>query len=596
MITTFKTINETKKISRTKMTDSSMKDVDIINANLQPDDDKQPLKKDLLAAEPSCTNTITIDKKDLVTTSEPPSNQTKQHRLRRIGHLFLFVSYILGILWTCLHPSLSILTGELKCRGWFLDEHSIEIRFVDAQAKRNSVHVPDFLKPTRTIINGTASMSWCDNLALTPSNVVCHRHDNRFDMVMVQPRSNALDATEEAVVVVLPAFQESDNSKLHKAMLQAIDYLADPIATPWLAKTVYIVTPAKPIITLDETVLNFLDAYLGREASTYYRPNNPSYVNAVSPLLPPQFSTAILRNLIVVNVTDFSTTRENIGGDGQTNALTGQTHLAILPQGNNGVLPNADLVFLVGKLLERTTFRNTLFYPNTSSTFLTHGYTQESIRATSAIDVMLQHDSIQRILQQIASKPPKVVHNILQTWSNDFINLLLFVRTLAFGPTPPHAPALDRGIDSLTIQVSFEGMYRRDPAEELIQYVLLYLVRALGNLHERLHHSFTLYWLPTPQTFVTHMEYFLPNVLLLLPLAIRAFGLLLPDIMASCKEADKNSSTSSKSTKVRIGQFVACVLAAYILVPMAFAHTALAYLPSMLVTPLLAFPDYSRWI
>ena len=39
-------------------------------------------------------------------------------------------------------------------------------------------------------------------------------------------------------------------------------------------------------------------------------------------------------------------------------------------------------------------------------------------------------------------------------------------------------------------------------------------------------------------------------------------------------------------------QFVACALAVYILIPIAFAHASLAYLPSVVWTPLLAFPDY----
>jgi hypothetical protein len=155
---------------------------------------------------------------------------------------------------------------------------------------------------------------------------------------------------------------------------------------------------------------------------------------------------------------------------------------------------------------------------------------------------------------------------------------------------------LERGIDSLTIQAEFDGVYRRDPSEEMVQYVMEYMVRSLGNLHERLHHSVTLYWLPTPRKFVSHMEYFLPNVLLLLPLAIRAFGLLLPALKAKRNEEDPDSKKHAKQQRIRMTQFVMCVLSAYVLVPIAFCHTALSYIPSLLVTPFVAFPDYASWI
>jgi GPI-anchor transamidase subunit GAA1 len=397
------------------------------------------------------------------------------------------------------------------------------------------------------------------------------------------------DATEEAIVVVLPSLEMSGKSKLYKALFQSIANLADPIASPWLAKTVYFVTPLSPRNeSLDQTVDLFLNAYLG-ERKPEFRIDNKNYT-AVPPL-PPRFSTAILRNLIVLDVHDNSTSRVgNSNNNNKANQLSGKTHLAILPQGRKGVLPNGDLVFVIGKLLERASFFNARLYQNSESTFLTHSYTQQSLQASSAIQQMLQHDMVQNVLLS-HTQNPKMTEHKLQSYANDLINMLLFVRTMAFGPTPPHAAALDRGIDSLTLQVDFEGLFQRDPSEELMQYVL-FMVRSLGNLHERLHHSVTLYWLPTPKTFVSHMEYFLPNVLLLLPLAIRAFGLLLPALL----DQEKKSTTSSQKTRVRLIQFGLCVLAAYILVPIAFANTALSYIPSLLVTPLVAFPDYSSWI
>ncbi|KAL3930597.1 MAG: hypothetical protein SGARI_004438 [Bacillariaceae sp.] len=176
--------------------------------------------------------------------------------------------------------------------------------------------------------------------------------------------------------------------------------------------------------------------------------------------------------------------------------------------------------------------------------------------------------------------------------------MLLFAYTLSgFGNVaPPHAPALDKGIDALTIQATFEGVYRRDPSQELMQYVMTYLTRSLGNLHERLHHSVTLYWLPSPRKFVSHMEYFLPNVLILLPLAIRAFGLLMPVLLKAPHDKDDDDKNHDRRQRIRMVQFWLCLLCAYVLVPIAFYNTALSYVPSMLVTPIVAFPDYASWL
>ena len=249
-------------------------------------------------------------------------------------------------------------------------------------------------------------------------------------------------------------------------------------------------------------------------------------------------------------------------------------------------------------------------------------------------------------------------------WANGMVDVSLFARTLAVGPVLPHVAALERGIDSLTVRASFTGTFHRDPAVEFVQYSE-YIVRSLANLHERLHHSFTLYLLPTPKTFVSHIEYLLPNILLLLPLAVRVFGMILPamkgglDLTAvggvllillivaivmlltttvlsssnddsqqqtmtamllvmyvgvaifwiqkilwrkrkpiekssGIKDKEDIEDDSSDTTRtIQTLQFVSCALAVYILVPIAFAHASLAYLPSMLWSPLLAFPDYA---
>lgn len=629
-------------------------------------------------------------------------------RIQIIIRILLFLPYVLAPIWTCLHPIVSVLTGELKCRGWFLDEHSIETRFMEGQSPNE---IPSHLKNLGEAVlpngNDTGSansdpLSLCDffagggDLDYNPNNLICHSHGDHFDIVMIKPLSNALDATEEAVVLVVPSPEEmyllpvssddeEDNddgttinekkdwgtSRLHQALIQSIKHLADPIGTPWLAKCVLIVTPTinktsnnsdtANMRSLDETVSSFLDAYLGQqEIPRDYQINRQQHPKQqMVPQLPPRLSGAILRNLLVLQVFDNeSSTTENTK---KTN-YNRSTDLAILPQGQRGVLPNADLVFLVGRLMERTNFMKTAH----DKTFLTHPYTQQSKDATIWINQKVDGLGLDK---KMATK--------VKLWANGIVDTSLFARTLAVGPVPPHAAALDRGIDSLTIRVTFTGTstFRRDPVVEFVQYTE-YLVRSLSNLHERLHHSFTLYLLPTPKKFVSHIEYLLPNILLLLPLAVRAFGLLFPamkgglDLMAmggvglamilvaiamvlptiispilsslssgtdnnslqttnamllvlyvvvaifwirqilwrrcdqqsisgdesdnkeeGAEEDDTDDDIAAKS--IQTLQFLSCVLAAYVFVPVAFAHASLAYLPSLLWTPLLAFWDYS---
>jgi glycosylphosphatidylinositol transamidase len=533
----------------------------------------------------------------------------KDDKMKRIWRKLLVLPYFLGLIWTCLHPIASVLTGELKCRGWYIDEHSIEIKFAEVSSWGAPKHLEIDL-PRKA--QGLARL--CDNFETNnTTNLSCHaHHGDSFHVATVVPLSNAVDPTEEAIVFVVaaPATGDWTTSTFHYVLLHSLQRLADPIQTPWLSKTFMLVSPSSPSDSLDDTVSTFLDAYLGsRQASSPVPP------------LPPKLSGALLRTMIVLDVQDNS--KKGISRSRTEKETPGRTEFTILPQGRRGVLANMDLVFLIGQLFRRSMLLNEKQYPD--STFLAHGYTQQA-------------KDVQRYLD-IFSNEYLSLDDKTKAWAEEMANMGLFAYTMAMGPHPPHAPALDRGIDSITIQARFEGAFWRDPAVEMIQY-LEFLVRGLSNLHERLHHSFTLYMLPTPKKFVSHVEYFLPNLLLLLPLAVRAFGLILWDIhglhlgtVGSAILVTLSSMGVMLLSSVAHGsdiptmntwlfglyalaallwktmvlggqkkedyqrilqslQFVACTTAVYILVPIAFAHTSLSYLPSLLWTPLLAFPNY----
>jgi glycosylphosphatidylinositol transamidase len=177
-------------------------------------------------------------------------------------------------------------------------------------------------------------------------------------------------------------------------------------------------------------------------------------------------------------------------------------------------------------------------------------------------------------------------------------------------------------------------------------------IRALSNLHERLHHSTTLYLLPSAYKFVKHEEYLIPNLLLLVPLVVRAATLALNDIrqfdlrimgwmllialgatlgidsfVAQQYEGELESSEQqtkqntwlamtyaaslvlfyqkvlrqrSKAREMQVdtrsalqsAQLVVCLVAIYVHVPITFGHISLAYPSALFWVPCLAFPSF----
>lgn len=373
----------------------------------------------------------------------------------RIYRTLLFLPYFLGVLWTCLNPVVSIITGELKCRGWYLDEHSIEIKFADGA----SWDVPSHLKvslPSTPL--GQSNL--CEALA-SRENLSCHVHGDHFSMVTITPLANALDPLEEAIVLVIPAPPQSDwtGSNFHYTILTSIAKLADPISTPWLAKTLIVVAPHGDS-SLEQTVQFFLNAYLG----------NPSQLEEEQsgvPPLPPKISGALLRSLVVFDIDDKSVKGAMHRGQISPDQL-GRAEFAVLPHGRRGVLPNLDLVFLLGKLFTRTMYLSPQKFPRSS--FFTHDYAHASTAATSFVSEQLS----------TMAMVPKQNHKAILQWSQNLVDMGLFAYNLAMGPYPPHAIALDRGIDSITLKAKFEGAFYRDPSVETIQY-MEYLIRALSN-------------------------------------------------------------------------------------------------------------------
>ena len=155
------------------------------------------------------------------------------------------------------------------------------------------------------------------------------------------------------------------------------------------------------------------------------------------------------------------------------------------------------------------------------------------------------------------------------------------------------------------------------------------LVRGLNSLSERLHHNVNQYIMPSAHTFVSHSEYILPAVLLILPLALRVIKTLLQKevkvnfqkcgifgasaiamsyIFCYIQRRSMYTSTMQATfvllayllalglaslTKGSDGlQVVACMLGLYFHLPIAMTHISLFLLSAIIWVPFLAFVEY----
>ena len=526
-------------------------------------------------------------------------------RWARIKLPLLVLPYVIGVVWHCLHPLVSVFTGHMVPRRWYIDESSLEPSYFRMD------HQYDLLqqKQHRSRLN-----SLCEALATEDSDAIsCHRHQDQFEIARILPTVGTIAPVTEAIVLFVPSSKDWANDQFHASVLQLVRRLS---VAPWLAKTVLLVTPS-PGVTIEhlltDTVDSFLDSYLG-PLETFSGSGNYSQAP-----LPSSFTGAILRNLLVLDIA--------AQPDGPR-----EIEIRILPQGRRGVLPNMDLTFLTMFVYSKS---NMIARKRIPSMLVMHPYSTKTNEMWT-----------QWIQPHLDSR--------LHDWARKLTELLAFEYSLAMPPYPPHASALDRGIDALTIQAVLQGRSEQARARDVAEFVqkMELLVRSLSNLHERLHHSTALYLLTSPERFVKHEEYLVPNLLLLIPLIVRALSLVLIDIQrfhwgafkwalqwtlagtALCvavglplvdgwvardwvatdrmtashgvvalvylallvffglrgRRGRKNIWMEKQHSQETI-QFLACMWALVVHVPISFGHVSLAFPSSLFWTPLIAFPS-----
>ena len=481
---------------------------------------------------------------------EKLKRKLKQEKLlKRIIPLLLTLPYFLGIIWTLLHPILSVVTGELKCRGKYIDENGLDVhrhrvesyplQRVISQQSNNNIPITGMCQTIQSTTIPISSYVECLHHVATESI--------SFDIVRILPPMGPMIESTEAIVLVVGEeeynYKSSNNrgwyerSDLNASIMHLIKKLGD---SPWLTKIVYIVSPSITYVasvsddangsnnnasSIKDDRESYLVSVVDAFTTSYLRGDTSSTtktMNNVRPL-PPDYTSSMIRSVLVLN--DIDTTS-------LSNMKKGGTEVNILPQGVGGSLTNLDLVFATymsfgshpaktnGKRFDTS---KSIYYGN-DSVFRTHSFGNELEERVSQV--------VKRIGDMIGLKSLAA-----EEYAKDLAGLLGFIGGLVIGPRQSHSSALNHGIDSLTIEVRIpnNGLGSTSSSNIHPHYADLtrcieHLLRSISNLHERLHHSIAQYTMPSPSKFVSHGEYIFPAILVSLPMVIRAAKLALRDL------------------------------------------------------------------
>lgn len=414
------------------------------------------------------------DKESSSSVSDSDSPEAKKERsarfnirLQRYLPAVMLLFYTVGVVWHLLHPLVSVCTWDAVPRKWYIDENSLDPSYLQMDQ-------PYPAPPERI----QKPVDLCE-LTKGTIPIPCYKALN-FSVARIVSVEGAIAPTTETVVLVF------GRQSPYAAWQHGIRTLMERLSTvSWNSKSVMVVMAnVDSDDSLSTTVESFLNCYLGADT-----PNRDAILESAL-CLPPEMTGSMLRTVLVLDTVVEGGSR-------------GNRQIRILPQGRHGVLPNMDLVFL-----------STYVYRSA-----------KWIAGQTSLDGLIMHPHrewkewfYRKVMDKYKGFTPDI-----EQYLRKLLDLELFQSVLRTGPFPPHHGALDRGIDSLTIQAVATGKSPPSPLLTLdfVQRIEL-MLRSISNLHERLHHSTSLYLLVNSERFVKHEEYLIPNILLLVPVLLRA--------------------------------------------------------------------------
>ena len=394
--------------------------------------------------------------------SEPPRRQVL---LRRAASALLALPWLVGLAWTALHPIASVITGELKCRGQYVDENGLDVhrhRVAGYPLERMTAAVAVAADRGGTTTGMCDAVRRLSTAAAAPSSsrispsVECIVHAATdaisFDVVRILPPMGPVIESTEAVVLVVGGGRgrkrtrksgggddDDDDvrygswygwSDLNASVLHMIARLGNREDCPWLNKAVIVVSPSTPVVggaaprrrtgtanatdpadapSLADVVDAFVASYLGG-------------VNVRS--LPPDFTFATMRSLLVLSDVDVD---DGTAGPPPSSPPGGvpRTEVRILPHGAGGALPNLDLVFATYASFQSHPVgnldRSRSIYYGGNSDFRTHPY-------GGALEERVGN-VLRRFGGVLGLRDP-----IVAQYSRDLAGLLGFVAAMAIGP------------------------------------------------------------------------------------------------------------------------------------------------------------------
>ncbi|KAI9910100.1 hypothetical protein PsorP6_010862 [Peronosclerospora sorghi] len=406
-------------------------------------------------------------------------------------------TFTLGLIWLCLHPAVTITTGEWKCRGTYISENALLIDLLEAQAGQQQVDAAHAYHQKLLQVPALPStgcgddcervIDWIDAQLRGMDRVEVYCQVVQTDATRSKPRTNVYgilraapfgDGKESIVLVTHYRHMGLDSGSYTSVSLglALLQYLAH---AKWLAKDVI-------LLAADDGPLDGAD---GDAAGTR------AWLDAyhMDPLETDPDARLPMRAGLVRAALNL-----------ETLTCTHDVHaVGVYAAGANGQLPNLDLV--------NTAVR----------AFRTHDVPIVLDRS-EADGRMASLASVARsLLARLAFVRTPFWTRTVVPYVTRLVGMLQFMTAVATGPSGLHAHFLAYNIDSLTLALTNprreNGTHARVLSTLQVFRSLELIVRALSNLEGKLHRSYYLYVLPTTTTFVSVGEYLYALVLTLTP-------------------------------------------------------------------------------
>lgn len=386
--------------------------------------------------------------------------------------------YFVAILWILIHPLVSVATGELKCRGMYIDESS----FLLHNARSKYFEFKDFIFHENASPSVEPQLDQdfeCDRFRRISArgmggSTSCSTMSD-FMLIGVHPRSTHSASDAHEVILFVFDHYVDDSSEHVRQMISALIHRLTSSGV-WMSRTVLFAMPTTKEMNASGLVESLLQLYVQGDLSTLSR----------MPI------SGMIRQAFVI---DFRISKREDGSGGSEDSFSNsELECTFLIPGRNGLLPNMDFVAASFESLRP------LLKKGKNKEHSLHPFKQ----------LFLFSDKITR------NFPKKSTTTM---YVKDLLGMVGFIASSAIGIVGDHAPFLEYGIDSMTVIVEVPINNERKFRDDIQTFATACenLIRGFSNLHERLHHSVALYILPSTKKFISNAEFILPCIVALLP-------------------------------------------------------------------------------